>query len=248
MHPVLVSIFGLEIKTYGVIVAVAFLAGIYLASMLAEREGIKKDTIIDLGIVIIICALLGARILYVLIWWKDYLKHPLDIFKVWEGGLVYYGGFLMAVAGVLWWLKRNKLPFLKVTDILTPFLALGHSIARIGCFCSGCCYGRPDPHGIIFKSIGDNIPHLPTQLYESAANFLNFIVLILFYRYARRKQGDVFYLYLLNYGVIRTLIELFRADPERGVILGLSTSTFISIFLILGGAAGLIYNRVANGK
>ena len=248
MHPVLFSVFGLEIKTYGVLIALAFLTGIYGASALAGKQGIKKDAILDLGLVLIVCGLVGARLLYVIIWWKYYAKAPLDILKIWQGGLVFYGGFIMAVIGGILWMKKNSLPFFRVSDILVPFLALAHSIARIGCFCAGCCYGRADPHGIIFKAIGDNIPHLPTQIYESAANFLNFAVLILFYRYPKRKDGDVLYLYLLNYGVIRTIIEIFRADPERGTILSLSTSTFISMFLIAAGAAGLVYNRMKNGK
>jgi phosphatidylglycerol---prolipoprotein diacylglyceryl transferase len=248
MHPVLFNIFGLEIKTYGVLIALAFLTGIYGASALAEKKGIKKDTMLDLGLLLIICGLIGSRLLYVIIWWKYYVKAPLDILKVWEGGLVYYGGFILAAAGGLIWMKKNKLPFFKISDILVPFLALAHAIARIGCFCSGCCYGRADAHGIIFKTIGDNIPHLPTQIYESAANFLNFVVLILFYRYPGRKDGDVLYLYLLNYGVIRTIIEMFRADPERGTIFSMSTSTFLSIFLIVAGVAGLVYNRMKHGK
>jgi phosphatidylglycerol---prolipoprotein diacylglyceryl transferase len=246
MHPVLFSLFGLEIKTYGVIAAVAFLTGIYLSAKLGEREGIKKDSMLDLGLIIIICSLAGARLLYIMIAWKYYLKNPLDMFKVWEGGLVYFGGFLLSVGGVFWWLKRHKLPFLKVTDILVPFTALGHAIARVGCYFSGCCYGRPDVHGVVFPCLQDNIARVPVQIYESAANFFNFLVLILFYRFAKRKEGDVFYLYLLNYGVIRMIMEMFfRGDPERGTVFFLSTSAFISVFLILAGAAGLIYNRVA---
>jgi phosphatidylglycerol:prolipoprotein diacylglycerol transferase len=174
------------------------------------------------------------------------MKNPLDILKVWEGGLVYYGGFILSVIGAMWWLAKKKLSFLKITDILVPFLALSHAIARIGCFFSGCCYGRPDIHGVIFPNLGDNTARFPVQLYESAANFVNFLVLILFYKYAKRKQGDVFFLYLLNYGVIRSIMEVFfRGDPERGTVFFFSTSAFISLFLIVSGAAGLIYNRLA---
>lgn len=246
MHPVLFSLFGFEIKTYGVMVAVAFLAGIYLASMLAEKEGIKKDDMLDLGLVIIICALIGARLLYIFIGWKYYLQHPLDMLKVWEGGLVYYGGFIMSAIGTFWWLARKKLSFLKITDILVPFLALSHAIARIGCYFSGCCYGRPDEHGVIFPVLEDNTARIPVQLYESAANFLNFVFLILIYKFAKKKTGDVFYLYLFNYGVIRIIMEMFRGDAERGMVFIFSTSTFISIILIVSGIIGLLYNRFAS--
>ena len=93
MYPVLFNIGGLEIRTYGVLTALAFLTGIYLASLLAKKQGLKQDDMLDLGLVIIIFAVLGARLLYVFVWWKYYLAHPLDIFKVWEGGLVFFGGF-----------------------------------------------------------------------------------------------------------------------------------------------------------
>jgi len=244
MHPILFRLFGLEIRTYGVMVAAAFFVGIYGASLFAEKQGIKKYYIYDLGLLTVVFGLLGARLLYVAIWWKDYVNNPLEILMVWKGGLVYYGGFILATIAALTWMNIKKLPVLKISDILVPFLALAHSIARIGCFFNGCCYGREDVHGIIFRSIGDNLPHLPTQLYESAANFVNFIILILFNLNSKKKKGDVLYLYLLNYGVIRTIMEVFRGDPERGTIFMFSTSTFISMFLIAAGIIGLIYNKV----
>lgn len=249
MHPVLIEFAGLKITTYGLIVAIAFLSSIYLASELAKKQGIKSDIIFDLGFIIIIWAIIGARLLYVLIWYKDYIKDPIAIFKVWEGGLVFYGGFIAAFLAVLWWAMRKKMDFFILADIIAPFIALGHSIARIGCFFAGCCYGRAsDCHnlfcGVVFPVLGDNIARYPAQLYESFANFLNFLILIIFFKKFKNRNGDVIFLYFLNYGIIRMIIEFFRGDPERGKILFFSTSTVISLFMIFTGVLWFLYFRL----
>ncbi len=247
MHPILFSLGSFKITVYGFMTAVAFLTGIYLSSMAAKKKGIDPDTILDLGLVIIISAVIGARLLYVMVWWNYYSKNFVDIFKVWEGGLVFYGGFIGALGGSIWWILKKKLPFLKLGDIFMPFLALSHAIGRIGCYYNACCYGAVnDKCGVIFPALNDNLRHLPTQLYESVLNFLNFVVLIMFFSNKKRKEGDVFFLYFLNYGIIRFVIELFRGDPERGAILGMSTSSFISLFLIVTGVVGIVYLRVKN--
>lgn len=248
MHPILFEFFGLKITTYGLIVGVAFLSSIYLAAELAKKQGIKSDIIFDLGFIIIIWGIIGARLLYILIWHKDYLKDPVSIFKVWEGGLVFYGGFITAFLAAIWWIKRKKLNFFILADIIAPFIALGHSIARIGCFYAGCCYGREsDCHdlicGVVLPVLGDNITRYPVQLYESSANFLNFLILIIFFKKFKNRSGDVIFLYFLNYGIIRVLMEFFRGDPERGKILFLSTSTFISVFMIFIALLWFIYLR-----
>lgn len=248
MHPILFEFAGLKITTYGLIVGIAFLFSLYLTSELAKKQGIKSDVIFDLGFIIIIWAIIGARLLYILIWYKEYIKDPISIFKVWEGGLVFYGGFIAAFIACIWWIRSKKLDFFVIADIFAPFIALGHSIARIGCFYAGCCYGREsDCHGIlcgvIYPALGDNITRFPTQIYESFANFLNFIILIIFFKKFKSKNGDVIFLYFLNYGIIRIIIEFFRGDPERGRIIFLSTSTFISIFMILIGLSWFFYFR-----
>jgi len=242
MHPILCEIGGFPIKVYGLIVAAAFLTAIYLSSMLAKKEGFDKDVMIDLGIASIIGAVIGSRLLYVGVWWQYYAKHIPEIFMLWQGGLVFYGGFIGAVLACWWWISRKKLSFWKLGDIAAPFIALAHSMGRIGCFFNGCCYGAVDyKHGLIFPGAGDNLPHFPIQLVESVCNFLNFVVLILVFKYKRKADGQVFSLYFLNYGIIRFVLEFFRGDAERGTILFISTSKFISIFMILAGIAGLIY-------
>lgn len=242
MHPILFHLGPLEIRVYGLLVATGFLTAIYFAAFLAEKEGIKKDIIYDLGFVIIISSIIGARLLYVLVWYKNYLNNLLEIFMVWKGGMVFYGGLLGAMVGAYIYVRIKKLPELKIGDLCMPFVSLAHSIGRIGCFYNGCCYGRVDEKfGIIFPEVKDGMPHLPTQIYESILNFLNFLILIIIYRYIKKRDGFVFYLYFINYSIIRIIIEFFRGDEERGKILFLSTSTFISIGLLIFGVAGIIY-------
>ena len=250
MHPVLFSLGGIELRVYGFLTALSFLTAIYFASILSKRVGYKKDEILDLGLVAIVSSVIGARALYVIARWheefagKDFLK----IFRVWEGGIVFYGGLIGAVIACLLWMKWKKMNLLKTTDICVPFLALAHAIGRIGCYFNGCCYGIVNyKYGVIFPAT-DSLPHLPVQLYESFLNFLNFVVLILLFWNKKRRDGDVFFLYFFNYGIIRFVLEFFRGDPERGTILYLSTSMFLSIFIFLTGLIGLIWLRVKSGK
>ncbi|MFW6210646.1 MAG: prolipoprotein diacylglyceryl transferase, partial [bacterium] len=216
---------------------------------LSIKEGYGKDDILDLGLVAIFTSVIGARVLYVIVWWEYFAKEPLSIFKVWEGGLVFYGGLIGAVIGSAVWLRLKKKPVLKTGDICMPFLALAHAIGRLGCFFNGCCYGKvSEKYGVVFPGAGDNLPHLPVQLYESAMNTVNFAVLMVFYRFFRKNDGEVFFLYFINYAVIRTVMEMFRGDAERGMMFGMSTSTFVSIIILIFGLSGFIYIRLKNGK
>ena len=245
MHPILFNIGPLEIRAYGVLTALAFLTAIYMASMLAKKRGMNPDIIFDMGLVVIMTSIVGARLLYVIVWWKYFGAHPVEIFKIWEGGLVFYGGAIAGFFGGLAWVKYKKLPALQIADICLPFVALAHAIGRIGCWFNACCYGAVNEQfGVIFPALGDNLKHYPTQLYESAMNFLNFVVLILFFRNKKRKDGDVLFMYCFNYGIIRMVVEIFRGDPERGTVMFMSTSQFISAFLIATGIVGFIYLRV----
>ncbi len=242
MHPVLLNLGPLEIRTYGVLVAIGFFTAIYFAAFLAEKQGIKKYIIYDLGFVIILSSIIGARLLYVVVWHKYYFKNFPEIFMIWKGGMVFYGGLLGALVGSILYVKIKKLSFLKLGDLCMPFVALAHSIGRLGCFYNGCCFGKVDEKcGIVFPVLEDGKPHLPTQIYESILNFINFVILIFLFRYFKKKQGFIFYLYFINYAIIRIIIEFFRGDEERGKILFLSTSTFISIVLLIAGITGMIY-------
>ncbi len=188
MHPILFKIGQVTIYSYGVMVAIAFLVSIYLASLSAAKRGINQEKIMDLGLTLLISGIIGARLLYVLTEIEYYRANPLEMVMIWKGGLVFYGGFIAAFVCGWVFLKRNKIPVLKTCDHIVPYLALGQAIGRIGCFLNGCCFGKPTnlPWGMIFPGgsiAGDIYPavHIhPTQLYSVYTNFLIFAILLLF--------------------------------------------------------------------
>jgi len=255
MHPELFKLGPLTIHTYGVLVAAGFLLGLGLAVRQAKKEGIPPDKIVDLGFYILLSALIGSRLFYILINASHYLKNPLDIFKIWEGGLVFYGGLLLAVPTVLWYVKKNNLNVWNTADLFAPSLAIGHAIGRLGCFFSGCCYGKPAeglPWAVTFTDpeslaiIG--VPLHPTQLYESLGEFINFFILIILRRY-KSFNGQLFLTYIILYSVLRFIVEFFRGDVGRGFITSqLSFSQGISILMFLIAIAGLVILRQRKGN
>lgn len=247
MHPILFSFGPLTIHTYGFLIAVGFLLGLVLAIRQAQKEGIPSNKIIDLGFYILLAAIIGSRLFFILINLSHYMKNPIDIFKIWEGGLVFYGGVLLAVPTAIWYVKKNSLGIWSTADIFAPSIAIGHAIGRLGCFSAGCCYGKvaeslpwavtfTDPQSLAL--IG--VPLHPTQLYESAGEFIIFLILIVLRRY-KSFNGQIFMTYLLLYSVLRFIVEFFRGDVGRGFILyNLSVSQGISILMFLIGVIGLI--------
>ncbi|MCB9654737.1 MAG: prolipoprotein diacylglyceryl transferase [Deltaproteobacteria bacterium] len=269
MHPVLFHLpfVGFPIHTYGVMIAIGFLLGMQLGAREARRIDIDgkrnfERFIQDLTFWVLVSSMAGARLLFVLVEWKnDYANDPLKIFRIWEGGFVFYGGFLAAVAFSIIYARRKKWSFLLVSDVLIPSVALGHFFGRIGCFAAGCCWGQatgPDfplavqfPAGsliynamlrerVIAASSAFTIHVHPVQLYESFGELLLFFVLI-FVRTKKRFHGQVLLTYLFIYPILRTSLEFIRGDKARGenVLLGLSTSQLISVFVALC-AVGLL--------
>lgn len=260
MYPILfkIPLFGLlgrdffPVYGYGVMVALGFLAGTWFVQREAKIEGEDPAKALDLIFYILIAAILGSRILFIItldpsiLWTK-----PWEIFKIWEGGLVFYGGFIASVLVSLWYLKKHRLPVWKFCDFLVPAVALGHAIGRQGCFLAGCCYGRPllvkTWYAVVYP--GDpaslapaGIPLYPTQLMESAGEF--FIFLVLWWGLRRKKfDGQIFAAYMMAYALLRFLMEFLRGDPERGHIDGtwISTSQMIAMILFALGAGLYLY-------
>jgi len=245
MHPVFFEFKSLVIHTYGVTAAIGFLFAILVAGFLAKKENIKKDDISDLAVYVILSAIIGARLFYFFVEPQFFLKNPFEIFKIWKGGLVFYGGFIFGLGGALFFIKKRDLPLGKTADVVAPALALGHGIGRIGCFFAGCCYGKPTdlPIGIVFKDLDSLAPlnqslH-PVQLYSVISNFFLFAVLMFFFT-KKKKDGDVFLLYLFLYGILRMIIEYFRGDNRGEFIFNIfSLSQFIG--LLAAFSAFLIY-------
>jgi phosphatidylglycerol:prolipoprotein diacylglycerol transferase len=251
MHPVLFKLGPLTIHTYGFLVALGFMVGLAVAVKQAKRENIPADKILDLGFYILLAAIIGSRLFFILINLGHYMKNPLDVFKIWEGGLVFYGGVLLAIPTVIWYVKKNSLGIWSTADLFAPSIAIGHSFGRLGCFAAGCCYGKTAhslPWGIIFTDpeclAPTNVLLHPTQLYESAGEMVNFLILIALRKH-KSFNGQLFMTYLLLYSVLRFIVEFFRGDVNRGfLIANISVSQGISILMFLIGVTGFLFLRI----
>lgn len=241
MYPILFEIGGFPVYTYGVLLAAAYLLGLQFALVRARARGLDANRVMDLGIWIIVSALLGAKLLLLIVDFETFSSNPRELFTLMRSGGVFYGGLIAAVAVALWYLRRHKLPMWSVTDAFAPGIALGHVVGRLGCLFAGCCYGRPTdvPWGITFTNeyaranVGTplNIPLHPTQLYEAGAELIILVLLLVFERRGRAFPGRTFWGYMLMYGVTRFIIEFYRGDA-RGVVGDFSTSQFVSLLLV----------------
>ena len=238
MFPTLFQFGSFALHTYGLFIAVGFLLGIGLALKESRRKGIPSEKILDLSFFIIISAIVGSRLLYVVINYTYYLDHPLAFFKIWEGGLVFYGGFILAFLTGLWYLKKQQLPFWEMGDLLAPSIAIGQVFGRLGCFAAGCCFGEKTdlPWAVTFSHPDSLAPagvalH-PTQLYEALAALVIFLILMLL-KGRPSVPGYRILLYLFLYGSVRWGIEFFRGD-YRGTLIGggWSDTQYISLLLI----------------
>jgi phosphatidylglycerol:prolipoprotein diacylglycerol transferase len=255
MHPVLFEIpfASVKVHSYGLMVAVGFLAALAWIRYQSRRESLPTNRMLDFAFLMLLTALVGSRIAYALVEWNYFRQHPWDFFRVWEGGLIFYGG-LIACIPVAWiFLRRHRLSFWKVSDVFMPGVALGHALGRIGCFLAGCCYGRTCDVNAWYALVFPNkpgslappgVPLYPTQLMESAAEFLIFLVLA---AKSRKKafDGQILLLYLILYAILRYGIEFFRGDKERGFVIAgwLSTSQLLSLFLLIAAVLALLYRR-----
>lgn len=255
MHPDLFTlpILGLKIHSYGLMMAVGFLAALAWIRYQSKKVDLPVSQMSDLAFLMIVMAVIGSRLIYVVVQWRFYAEHPLDIFKIWEGGLVFLGGLIACILTAIWYLKKYRLSFWKVSDVFMPGVALGHAFGRVGCFLAGCCYGRQCDlnawYAVVFPQrpgslAPTEIPLYPTQLMEAAAEFL--IFLFLAWKSGRKAfEGQILLLYLILYSAARIGIEVFRGDLERGYIIPgwLSTSQFLGILLIVSAVLVLIYRK-----
>jgi phosphatidylglycerol:prolipoprotein diacylglycerol transferase len=239
MHPILFSFGPLTIRTYGFLVALGLFAALHYLVRTAKRKNIPENAILDLVLYAVVAGMIGARLTYVALNWGFYVRHPADIFKIWEGGLVFYGGFLAGAAAVIVFLRqRQELRLWTMADLIAPALALGHFFGRLGCFFAGCCYGVPStlPWAVRFThpdSLCQNpLPLHPVQLYEAAGNLALFFVLD-WYNRGEHREGNTFAWYLLFYGVLRFLMEFLRMDDRGGFIAGMSPSQLVALVMMV---------------
>jgi phosphatidylglycerol:prolipoprotein diacylglycerol transferase len=264
MHPRLLELpwtvphFGtITVYTYGVLLAAAYLLGLQLALKRAKARKLDGTRVMDLGIYIIISALVGAKLLLLVTDFQTFKNNPAELLNLLREGGVFYGGLIVAVTVALWYIRRVGLPLWTTCDVFAPGIALGHVVGRFGCFFAGCCFGKPTsvPWAITFTdpfaaaNVGTplNVPLHPTQLYEAGANLVILVFLLATERFGRKFAGRTFWLYMLLYSVSRYVIEFYRGD-ERGNVGPLSTSQFVSVILAPLAIGMLIYlGRWAGG-
>jgi phosphatidylglycerol:prolipoprotein diacylglycerol transferase len=248
MHPTLIHIGPLPLHSYGLMLALSFFFGILLASRRAPARGLHPDLIFDASLVIVFASILGARLMYVL-FHRNEMHGLLDVVALWSGGLTMYGGVLAAMGASWWFLRRRRVAFLTMADVVAPSLALGLGLTRIGCFLNGCCYGKPthSPLGVVFppdsfvgRFFEGQALH-PTQLYSSFTGLLILGVLLLFDRRPRRT-GQVFALYLMLDAVGRFILDFFRYyEANVYVLRGLTVNQLICVGLF--GLGVLLFIR-----
>ncbi len=236
-HPVLfdfcfINLCSLKIYSYGLFYALGFLAAIMLSAKLAPRFKIKSKGMYDLGVWLIIGGVIGARLFYV-------IQFGGNFFYVWQGGLVFWGGFFGGVLAAFIFSRITKKSFLRIMDILAIVLPLGHAIGRIGCYFKGCCYGLPMEN--IMPWAVDYLGELrhPTQLYSIISNLAVFGTIYLISKSKKRFDGLLLASYLIIYPVARFIVEVFRDEPH--VLYSLSIAQVTSIVMLIAGLALMAY-------
>lgn len=248
MHPVLFQIGGVTIYSYGVLVALGVLAGLWLARRQAAAAGLDAERVWNLGIYMVLAALVGAKLWQIAVRWEDYAADWRQLFSLatLQAAGMFYGGLVAALVVAVLYVRRAGLDFLALADVYAAPLALGHAIGRLGCFAAGCCWGKPtaaawavtftDSHAEELVGVPLHQSLHPTQLYEALANFLIFAGL---WQLGRRRQfpGQVFAAYAMLYGLARGGIEIFRGDPDRTLLFDgrLSLMQIVSAALFLLG-------------
>ncbi len=253
MYPKLISFNGFFLPTYGLLVALGFVAALWMARRLSRRVRLDPEVITNLGVYCAVAGLLGAKVMLLIFDWRYYAAHPAEIFtlRTLQAGGVFQGGLIAALVMAYIYTRKHGLPRLKAADVFAPGVALGHGIGRLGCFAAGCCWGietrlpwavtftKQDAHDLVGVPL--NTPLHPTQLYESVAEFIIFGIL---YRRFHRPHADgvIIGLYLVLYGVVRFFVEFVRFHQQPNPFGGpFSATQWLSLLL---GAVGVYLWRL----
>ena len=254
MFPNLFTIGPFTLHTYGLLVAIGFLSGILITVRIGKAQGMNPQHVMDMGFFIIISAIIGSRLLYVLINISYYIQNPLDIFKIWQGGLVFSGGLIGVVLVSALYVRKRDITLWQMADLWSPAIALGQGIGRIGCLMAGCCYGKPTGSelSILFTDSHSlaplNIPLHPTQIYSSISGFVIFGVLLAL-QSKRKFDGQVFLWFLIMHSTARLFIERLRGD-DRGILLGgdMSVTQLTTLVILIAAIIGLIILKKKSAK
>lgn len=241
MYPELFHIGPLTVYSYGLMIGLGVLAAYLLAESRAKRRGVDADPIFTIAIIVMIGGILGAKLLYYITELKSIIENPRLLLDI-GNGFVIYGGIIGGVLAFYLYARKKKLDFWGYFDLLIPSVPLAQGLGRIGCFLAGCCYGRATDGwcGIEFPTM-PGVRVIPTQLISAIGDFAICAILLLLAR-RQKFKGQIAPSYMILYGVGRFIVEIWRADP-RGNVGALSTSQFISIFIVAFGLLLYFYWR-----
>jgi phosphatidylglycerol:prolipoprotein diacylglycerol transferase len=238
----LINIGWFKVYSFGAMLALSFLAGIYVSSWRARRYGLNPQLILDLSVYLIIAGVVGSRLLYVVFHLEEY-NNLLDVFALWQGGATLYGGLILAIFAAILFAKKKETDFMLIADIMSPALALGIMLTRVGCFLSGCCFGSAttaawgiefpahSPAGAYARSLGEAVHLHPAQLYASAYGFIIFLFLLLSEK-RLLKRGATFGAFMAFYGLIRFTLDFFRYyEDSMRVLFDLTLNQVLSVGL-----------------
>lgn len=246
MHPIAFTLGPLTVRWYGVMAAVGFLLAIWLIQLNRKEAKLTADQASNMIFIAMVSGVLGSRIFYVIQFWEQFQNNWIDIIRIDKGGLVFYGGFILALISLYTYCRKIKADFIKVFDIITPAMTIGHACGRIGCFLNGCCFGTVTESWIGVKYPLYSEPYMcypgaalhPSQLYEAFANILMCGIMFYLVRKVRYK-GVPIGAYFVTYGITRFIIEFFRGDNAK--MLGLTIAQYIGIGVVFMGALFLAY-------
>jgi phosphatidylglycerol:prolipoprotein diacylglycerol transferase len=253
MLPKLITIGKFFIPTYGVLVALGFLIGLWITVRLARRANLPAEPVTNLAIYCALAGLVGAKLFMILFDFREYFGGTRSLFSLdtLQAAGVYQGGFLLALLTAIFYMRRNHLPGLATCDVFAPGIAAGQAIGRLGCFAAGCCWGtqcdRPwavtfrNPQAQDLTGVPLGVPLHPAQLYESFADALIFAALYWIIQRPHRAGATIGW-YLVLYSGARVVIEFFRFH-EQGLHLGLSWTQWISLCTLVAGAVLLVMRR-----
>jgi len=229
MKPILFQLGPVPLRSYGVMMMIGFLVGLYRAVRVAKKRGIDTSFVVDVSLYALLAGIVGARLVFILLNWSQFRGDLRGVLSIWQGGLSYHGGVIFSIAAILTCCKAKRLPFREIADLLAPSLAIAYGFTRIGCFLNGCCYGIPSnlPWAVKFPDLP--CPVHPTQLYSSAASFLIFLALTRAEKW-KMPAGFVFTAYIALYCVYRFLIEILRKGATAEVMVwGLTQAQIVSV-------------------
>ncbi len=248
MHPILFTIFGFQVHTFGVAMVVAFVLSVSLARARAPRFGMTKDQVGDMAFWTILAGVLGARLFFIAQEWGYYAAHPKELLTLQFQGLTSFGGLLCGMAAAMVWAWRKGIPVRNLLDCVAPAFLVGHAVGRVGCLMNGCCFGGVCPDTVLGALHIDGATHYPAQIYDSLMNVGALALVLGIERRAAFKAGQITGLVIALHGAARFIYEFWRAGTDAQVKAGQASSTYWDGFpLHITQAQGMAFALVLLG-